>query len=96
MKNFSERWSCNRPAAIKQYLDLIHSFNRQGQKKELFMNPNQNYPTEQKQTLQNSGHYVTKEDRGRNPRHCRTNVSTLLLSNHTADQCRQINRGNRV
>ena len=30
MKNFSERWSCNRPGAIKQYLNLIHSFNRQG------------------------------------------------------------------
>ena len=32
MKNFSERWSCNRPATIKLYLDLIHSFNRQGHK----------------------------------------------------------------
>ena len=40
MKYFSERWSCDRPAAIKQYLDLIHSLNRQGQKKKLFMNPN--------------------------------------------------------
>ena len=40
MKNFSECWSCNRPAAIKQYLDLIHSFNGQGQKKKLYMNPN--------------------------------------------------------
>ena len=32
-KNSSECWSCNRPAAISQYLDLIHSFNHQGQKK---------------------------------------------------------------
>ena len=35
MKNFSERPSCNRPGAIKQYLNLIHIFNRQGQKKRI-------------------------------------------------------------
>ena len=35
---------------------------------------------------------VTYEDCGQNPRHCSTNWSTLLLNNHTADQCRQINR----
>ena len=32
-----------------------------------------------------------QEDHGQNHRHCHTNVSTLLLNNNTADQCRQIN-----
>ena len=35
MKDFSECWSFNRLVEIKQYLDLIHSFNRHGQKKRI-------------------------------------------------------------
>ena len=37
MKSFIERWSSNRPAAIKHYLELVHGFNRQGQKKSEFL-----------------------------------------------------------